>query len=150
MVEQRSGRTRGARWYTVLALLLTAPLAALAGCSALPVESVAAGELSLDLIPARTHQLLLATPFQVLVSDEQLNATPTPEITVLAPKVLLPQPAADPPCGLAGIAWSVAHPAGIWREVAPLHAVSNTEACLTSAAAVEHLPDALAPVQWYQ
>jgi hypothetical protein len=148
MVDQKAGRTRGARRYAVLALLLTAPLAALAGCTALPIATP--DELPPALIPPLTHQLLLATPFQVLVSDEPLTADPTPVIAVQATKLALPPSAADISCGLAGIAQSIAHPADIWREVAPLHADSNTDACLKAAAAIEHLPEALAPVRWYQ
>ena len=143
-------------------LLLNAPLAALAGCAALPVapasvelDSAAlvatpADELSLAPIPPLTHKLLLATPFHVLVSDEQMNAEPTPVIEVQAAKSVIPQSAPEISCGLAGAVQSIAHPAGIWRELAPLHADSNTDACLRSAAAIEHLPEALAHVQWYQ
>ena len=134
-------------------LLLSAPLAALGGPESTTPRSAAAGEFAaLDLTAPRISELLIATPFQVFVhADELLGAESVPVIVVRDSHLVQSwSVATEPRCGLGGIAWTITHPANAWREVALLPAGSSAPACLRSAAAIEHIPAALAPVRWYQ
>lgn len=108
---------------------------------------------ALNLTPPPINQWLLSAPLQVLVSDirELPAAEAMPEIVVESSTTSpLSFGAPNPPCGIAGVAWSFAHPADAWRELAPRPTSTDTVTCLRSAAVVEHLPDALESVRWYQ
>jgi hypothetical protein len=108
---------------------------------------------ALDLASPAIGELLLSAPLQVFVEsgNEPPAAAAMPEIVVEASvSAPPPSPAPDTPCGLASIAWSLAHPADAWRALAPLPEFSDADACSTAAAVVEQVPEALAPVRWYQ
>jgi hypothetical protein len=116
---------------------------------------------ALHLTPSQINQLLSPLPRQVLAKDlgtvdsVVVNELPAgealPELVVEASNASqLPSASTDPPCGLTGMAWSLAHPFDAWREVAPLTAASHTDTCLRSEVVVDHVPEALASVRWFQ
>ena len=74
-----------------------------------------------------------------------------PEVVVEAKATTdLPSDSSAPPCGLAGLTESIAHPASAWRVIAPVSQGSDPNACLRAMAYLNRVPDALASVRWYQ
>jgi hypothetical protein len=97
-------------------------------------------KVALGSNPKQQASLRLDSPHEVAL----------PEVVVEAKALTEQSDSGAPPCGLAALTESIAHPASAWRVIAPVSQDSDPNSCLRALAYLNRVPDALASVRWYQ